>query len=360
MSDIIIEGKNLKDIDQSNFQSVGPYTDTPQSGSVIEPWQGRNAYVVDGENVDETIEITDSIAQQYYIIQNMLETIPAGFLWNQLRFRIQQKLNQIAQLYQTNFGIALEDHTVKHSGIMIDTDGRFKLGTFTEDNRNFWELQTYDRKKGGSQFSNLKFQTTQQRIDSRDLIISEEVEFSVDTFPFSEDTKGTVPHFFYYDKKLHPREYNLTSEGQVSLRIELREQGRDNSPKNDNGYLDHFLFRDIIRPFILGFNKTIVFGSDVVDAEFTGDGLYRNGDYVQVEAYPNDVSYLEKWTVSPSLEPASIENPYNFFMPRSDIELIGHLFHNPIINISHALSHSLAILASVSRVNLVSLFLLLP
>ena len=97
MSDIIIEGKNLKDIDQSNFQSVGPYTDTPQSGSVIEPWQGRNAYVVDGENIDETIQTTspDSLAQQYYIIQNQLETIPSGFMWNYLRFRIQQKLNQI-------------------------------------------------------------------------------------------------------------------------------------------------------------------------------------------------------------------------------------------------------------------------
>lgn len=334
MSDIIIEGKNLKDIDQSNFQSVGPYTDTPQSGSVIEPWQGRNAYIVDGENIDDTIGTAASISQEYYILQNQLETIPSGLMWNNLRFRIQQKLNQIAVLYQTNFGIALEDTTIKHRGIMVDTDGRFKLGTFTEDNRNFWELQTYDRKKGGSQFSNLKFQTTQQQIDSRDLVISEEVNFSVDTFPFSEDNKGTVPHFFYYDKKLHPREYNLTSEGQVSLRIELREQGRDNSPRNDNGYLDHFLFRDTIRPFILGFNKTIVFGSDVVDAELVGDGLYGNGDYVQVEAYPNDVSYLEKWTVSPSLEPASIENPYNFFMPRSDTEIIGHLFHNPIVNLT--------------------------
>ena len=27
MSDITIEGKNLHDIDQTNFQSVGPYTD---------------------------------------------------------------------------------------------------------------------------------------------------------------------------------------------------------------------------------------------------------------------------------------------------------------------------------------------
>ena len=73
MSDIIIEGKNLKDIDQSNFQSVGPYTDTPQSGSVIEPWQGRNAYIVDGENIDDTIGTAASISQEYYILQNQLE-----------------------------------------------------------------------------------------------------------------------------------------------------------------------------------------------------------------------------------------------------------------------------------------------
>jgi len=39
MSDIVIEGKNLKDISQTNFQSVGPYTN---ENIVIEPWQGRN------------------------------------------------------------------------------------------------------------------------------------------------------------------------------------------------------------------------------------------------------------------------------------------------------------------------------
>ena len=39
MSNINIEGKNLKDIDQSNFQSVGPYTDRDE---IKEPWQGRN------------------------------------------------------------------------------------------------------------------------------------------------------------------------------------------------------------------------------------------------------------------------------------------------------------------------------
>jgi hypothetical protein len=40
MSNIVIEGKNLKDIDQSNFQSVGSYTNINQT-QVKEQWQGR-------------------------------------------------------------------------------------------------------------------------------------------------------------------------------------------------------------------------------------------------------------------------------------------------------------------------------
>ena len=78
MSDIIIDGKNIKDITQSNFQSVGPY----DNDTVIEPWQGRD--VVNGE----------------------------------------------------------------------DQDGRFKLGTYTENNRDFWEAQTVDNQTRKSQFQN--------------------------------------------------------------------------------------------------------------------------------------------------------------------------------------------------------------
>ena len=80
MSDITIEGKNLKDISQSNFQSVGPYTGSIYIGfnryfnAVYEPWQGRDIRENDGE----------------------------------------------------------------------DLDNRFKLGTYTENNRDFWELQTTD------------------------------------------------------------------------------------------------------------------------------------------------------------------------------------------------------------------------
>ena len=72
MSDIVIEGKNLKDIDQSNFQSVGPYTN-PNETQVKEPWQGR--YKLSGSE---------------------------------------------------------------------DTDLRFDLGTYTDNERGFWEIQTTD------------------------------------------------------------------------------------------------------------------------------------------------------------------------------------------------------------------------
>ena len=75
MSDITIEGKNLKDIDQSNFQSVGPYTN--ENNEVFEPWQGRNIVSSD-ETTDEPVEL----------------------------------------------------------------DERFDLGTYTENNRDHWEVQT--------------------------------------------------------------------------------------------------------------------------------------------------------------------------------------------------------------------------
>ena len=108
MSNIVIEGKNLKDIDQSNFQSVGPYTN-PEQTEVKEQWQGR----------------------------------------------------------------------FKLSG-SEDTDLRFDLGTYTENNRNHWEIQTVDSRTRRSQFQSEDLKTA--RADVKDeLVISDEVNWSVDT-----------------------------------------------------------------------------------------------------------------------------------------------------------------------------------
>ena len=100
MSDIVIEGKNLKDIDQSNFQSVGPYTNGNQ---VVEPWQGRN--IVNGE----------------------------------------------------------------------DNDLRFSLGTITENNREFWEVQTYDKRTRKSKITKKEMQTARAFVrEDNKLVISDE------------------------------------------------------------------------------------------------------------------------------------------------------------------------------------------
>ena len=153
MSEIKIKGQDLKNIDQSNFQSVGPYTD-PSKTQVKEPWQGR------------------------YIINNN------------------------------------------------ETDDRFSLGTYTENNREFWELQTLNPITIKSQFESLNNQTARIKIKNN-LPVSDEVNWSVDTFPFvvNQNNNETVPLYFYYDDKLHSSEYNSAVNGKVNLRIELREEG---------------------------------------------------------------------------------------------------------------------------------------
>ena len=250
MSDIVIEGKNLKDIDQSNFQSVGPYTN-PNETQVKEPWQGR--YKLSGSE---------------------------------------------------------------------DTDLRFDLGTYTDNERGFWEIQTTDPNTRLSQFESKDLQTARVKVVDG-LAVSDEVKWSVDTFPFvtNEDDK-TIPLYFYYDDELHPSEYNAAVNGKINLKIELRESGR-----NQNGIIDNFLERDAIRPFVLSLNIN-QYGTEA-GGELLGAGAFVVGDRVVIEANPNVLSYFEQWSGAKS----STSNPYYFDMPKEDIEIIGNFRPNPIINI---------------------------
>ena len=253
MSNISIEGKNLKDIDQSNFQSVGPYTDRDE---VIEPWQGRN----------------------------------------------------------------------KESGSQ-DTDLRFKLGTYTENNRDYWEIQTVDSRTRRSQFQSEDLKTaTAERKD--DLVISDEVNWSVDTFPFvTNEDNETIPLYFYYDKELHPTEYNNAIHRKVNLRIELRESGR-----GTDGIIDNFLLREPYRPFFFGLNKNS-YGTDA-DGILIGGGAYRFDDVVRAEAIPNSISYLERWTDGSDNQTRSTDDIYSFDMPRNDFELVANFRLNPTIKMT--------------------------
>ena len=263
MSDINIEGKNLKNIDQSNFQSVGPYTDTNQ---VTEPWQGRN-------NIDGN-----------------------------------------------------------------DEDKRFELGTYTENDRQFWEIQTADKRSRKSQFIKKSIKSARSYIrEDNDLVISDETEWSVDTFPYVKDQESdeTIPLYFYYDKHLHSTEYNNATIGKINFRIELREDGRDGL-----GNIDNFLPREPFRPFSFGFNIN-AFSTDA-NGEPEGEGAYNVGDYVTVQINMDDTSYFERWTkLNDDGIPASFpdftksfNNPMNFNMIKEDFELTANIRPNPIIKLT--------------------------
>jgi hypothetical protein len=254
MSDIVIEGKNLKDIDQSNFQSVGPYTDNNNT-QVKEPWQGRD--IVNGENQDK----------------------------------------------------------------------RFELGTYTENNRGFWESQTVNKLTRTSQIAKKNMKTARAYVDpNTKLVISDETGWSVDSFPYVKDQKTDefVPLYFYYDKDLHPNEYNNAVNGKINFRIELREDGR-----GGDGIIDNFLLREPFRPFVFGFRINSY--DTEADGEPSGDGAYDFGDYVTIQIEMNEDSYFENWTSDAITIPNSTFNPTSFIMPREDFELTANVRPNPII-----------------------------
>ena len=258
MSDIIIEGKNLNEIDQSNFQSVGPYVENG-SIAVYEPWQGRE--------ID----------------------------------------------FQGN-----------------DTDGRFSLGTITENNRDFWEVQTTNKITRKSQFDSKRIRTARATLDpNNNLVISDEVRWSVDTFPFNFNQEGeTTPLYFYYDEKLHPKEYENASSSTVSFRIELRESGRQ------NGIMDNFLLREPFRPFIIGLQAESYDSSTDPGGFVSGDGAFKLNDDVEVLAEPFDITHFVRWVDGETEEEISLDNPYFFSMPKSNVQLIGKFNTNPIIHVA--------------------------
>ena len=172
MSDIIIEGKNLDDITESNFQTIGPYSQSIDfEGRTIdhlvvnEPWQGRRQ-----------IGVTDT------------------------------------------------DHRFKLGTETENFRSFWELQTSNPISR----ISQFDSKE-------IKTAKGDVRSDNKH-VISEETDFSVDAFTFTQndDTGKTVPLFFYYDRKLHPDEYYTAVNGKVNMKIELRESGRDREDKVDN------------------------------------------------------------------------------------------------------------------------------
>ena len=257
MSDIIIEGKNLSDINQSNFQTVGvrsgfyfitdPNATLSDDESVfkydvlkihrtrlgddytnvllptellefvtIEPWQGRLHYdkdfsditqlnLLNGFSWDDSwqprnqdaifkMRIPESIIYPDY--QNGVAEISTSDNFISLYYPYfytgniytddvinifsanditKYKVNDSFGRYNNFLSKGFEQRT---NDAFIVKDERFPLGTYTEENKKHWEIQTSDLITRESQFSQTRMQTAQSsKIEESQLIKSEEEEF---------------------------------------------------------------------------------------------------------------------------------------------------------------------------------------
>jgi len=414
MSDIIIEGKNLNDLNQSNFQTVGPkgrfyftrngfYADyKPQNWQMVEPstddfyhdsvenhafnrslspsefspfyealrytavepWQGRLEHT--REILNRANEGISSIfpvrkfdghpAQNPQLPGANNSTFGNYLYYNLFYLNNLIEFNDYNQSSETrwdasdgtwDFGLNL--HNVNENFLKINnsgrlgveprfntsnnpkyffmTDNRFSLGTYTENNKQYWELQTTNPQTRQSQFSLTKMKTAFASKVNNNIIRSEEEEFSVDTFVFTEREGKTTPLCFYYDKKLHHDRYNLASTGKVMMKIELRESGRDTLNN-----VDLFKVREPIRPFLLGFIADEQDGA--VGNQIFGEGLYLFNQQVTLTAIANEENYLlgiynlDNVLLS---QGTGAGTEYTLVMPKEDVQYEARFRPNPLV-----------------------------
>ena len=417
MSDIIIEGKNLNDINQSNFQTVGvrsgfhfitdPNATLSADESVfkydvlkihrtrlgddytnvllptellefvtIEPWQGRLHYDKDFSDItqvnilngfswddswqprnqdaifkmripefitypnnlymDDRVIVTSdnfiSLYYPYFYTGNIYSTddIINIFSANDIT---KYKVNNSFGRYNNFLSKGFEQRT---NDAFIVKDERFPLGTYTEEDKKHWEIQTSDLITRESQFSQTRMQTAQSsKIIESQLIKSEEEEFSVDALVFTEREGVITPLCFYYDKNLHPIEYNNASTGKINMKVELRESGR-------NGYneIDLYQERKVVRPFLMGFEKDeqpnggtnpLTNESLIGTGTVYGEGLYYADTRITLTSLPDANSYLLGIFDIPDDNLVSTTGNYTFMMPSRDIQYLTKFRPNPYI-----------------------------
>ena len=406
MSDIIIEGKNLSDINQSNFQTVGVrsalYFDTNYTANeslsvdedvfkhdtidvhlarlspdpikdllpsklievaTIEPWQGRlhfdrdfsydSAAPTEGpylglfEGVNNFIpnwqpfnsgrpsgnpaNPTSKFYYPYFYTGNLYEV---DFQNEKLTRLV---VNNLYARIPNNIGFGVEER--ESTSTYVVKDDRFPLGTYTEENKQYWEIQTSDPVSRNSQFSSTRMQIALSTKMSDGIIRSEEEQFSVDAFTFTERDGVITPLFFYYDKNLHPIEYNNATTGKVSMKIELRESGR-----NGDNELDLYQERNPVRPFLMGFEKDeLRNGGFTIDdppeeligtGEIYGEGLYFADYSITLQAIANPDSYLLGIFDIPDdnlKSTGGANGSYTFQMPNEDVQYLAKFRPNPYI-----------------------------
>ena len=123
------------------------------------------------------------------------------------------------------------------AAIVEERDGRFPLGTYTLNDRDFWENITFDRITRDSQFNPKKFEWGElgtalgRPINTPDgpTVLPRQLPYcSVETSPFVKNsiTKEIISLNEYYDKELEKDNYELTTEGKINLKFGLRAVGR--------------------------------------------------------------------------------------------------------------------------------------
>lgn len=455
MSDIIIEGKNLDDITQSNFQTVGPkgsfyfpkynnysdmvgfwsntirlvsptikqvpggehafgddggyeYITSPYkklfadlshgnldeyrlskgwdtnavpnvlTQTTVEPWQGRLEFdpTISGSelfyNGASTVSFwvkdkelyniigsnslrnnfgnqgtSDAIFFPYFYNGDVYITNPGGYedvsgfekpfikatYSNRLDYIIGRHIGESGDK-PIKYGYGLD---ISNERFEKTQDNRFSLGTITENDKQYWELQTIDPKTRESQFGNPKMQiAVSAEISPEDttpieIVTSDEEFFSVDTFVYTQRASDenpteikTTPLFFYYDKQLHNERYNLATNGKVFMKIELRESGR-----NYNNEIDLFQERKPFRPFLLGFEKEEQLQGT---GEVEGEGLYNLDQQIMLRSLPSDDSYSSGiYDSDDNLLTTTPEFILN--MPDQDIQFLSRFRPNPLIQL---------------------------
>ena len=119
--------------------------------------------------------------------------------------------------------------------IVEERDGRFSLGTYTLNNRDFWENLTFDKTTRGSQINPRNFDGEVQTsfgelVDTPDgptVSTNQSNYLSVEALPYIIGENNQVIGFDkYYDKELEKSLYKLTTEGTIYFKISAREPGR--------------------------------------------------------------------------------------------------------------------------------------
>ena len=383
MSNIIIEGKNLNDINQSNFQTVGvrssfyftPRTDLGSyhpttwsslggtaetddfifntvsgfadiygvpveditvfdflkliQNTTIEPWQGRLHY---DKEIEDSIALDDpnfDPNQYFNFFKEFGSNLQYPFFYlgdvynNNLKYNINDKFSRIENNHLLGVDKKFNDNN--EPKVYLVKDERFSLGTYTENNKQFWEIQTTDTRTRKSQFPRSKMKTAAASLvigGDEDVVSSDEEFFSVDALVFTDREDKTTPLCFYYDKELHPSEYRLASNGKVFMQLELRNSGRDTLNN-----IDLYQERIPYRPFRLGFEKE---EQDGGRGDVYGEGLYLVDQNVTLTGLPYPQSYMIGIYDSIGNLKSSNEN-YSLIMPNEDVAYQARFRPNPTV-----------------------------